>query len=258
MEAAWIQDEFALDPSRLTLAIGATGIDGDTFKNKYLMDKYGIQINKTSRNSVLFMTNIGTTRSSVAYLIEVLVKIAQEIDERVEDMSAVEKRIHEQRIKSLTEDLPPLPDFSRFHPAFQHSTKQSLVTLEKEEKKGTAKTEKVAKGKTKAEKIHEAIITPDGNIRRPFFLSYDEENCEYFPFGALRKEINKGRDVVSAMFVIPYPPGFPILVPGQVISMEIVDFMEALDVKEIHGYRPELGFRVFTEQSLQTVIQPGE
>jgi arginine decarboxylase len=40
--------------------------------------------------------------------------------------------------------------------------------------------------------------------------------------------------------------------------MEIVDFMEALDVKEIHGYRPELGFRVFTEQSLQTVIQPGD
>ena len=24
------------------------------------MDKYGIQINKTSRNTVLFMTNIGT------------------------------------------------------------------------------------------------------------------------------------------------------------------------------------------------------
>ncbi len=44
------------------------------------MDKYGIQINKTSRNTVLFMTNIGTTRSSVAYLIEVLVKIAQEIE----------------------------------------------------------------------------------------------------------------------------------------------------------------------------------
>ncbi|MGL4768091.1 MAG: aminotransferase class I/II-fold pyridoxal phosphate-dependent enzyme [Formosimonas sp.] len=258
MEAAWIQDEFALDPSRLTLAIGATGIDGDTFKNAYLMNKYGIQINKTSRNSVLFMTNIGTTRSSIAYLIEVLVKIAQEIDERVEDMSSVERRIHEQRIKSLTEDLPPLPDFSRFHPAFQHSTKQSLITLEKEEKKGTAKAEKATKGKTRADKIHEAIITPDGNIRRPFFLSYDEENCEYFHFGAIRKEIAKGRDVVSAMFVIPYPPGFPILVPGQVISQEIVDFMEALDVKEIHGYRPELGFRVFTEAALQTVIQPGE
>jgi len=56
--------------------------------------------------------------------------------------------------------------------------------------------------------------------------------------------------VVSSTFVIPYPPGFPILVPGQVISREILHFMRMLDVKEIHGYRPELGLRVFTEEAL--------
>ena len=54
LETAWRTDEFALDPTRATLAIGATGMDGDTFKNKELMDRYGIQINKTSRNTVLF------------------------------------------------------------------------------------------------------------------------------------------------------------------------------------------------------------
>jgi arginine decarboxylase len=52
------------------------------------------------------------------------------------------------------------------------------------------------------------------------------------------------------MFVIPYPPGFPILVPGQVVSKEILAFIEALDTREIHGYRPELGFRVFTDEAL--------
>ena len=66
-----------LDATRVTLAVGSTGWDGNTFKTKVLMDKYGIQINKTSRNTELFMTNIGTTRSSVAYLIEVLVEIAR-------------------------------------------------------------------------------------------------------------------------------------------------------------------------------------
>jgi len=35
-----------------------------------------------------------------------------------------------------------------------------------------------------------------------------------------------------------------------VVSREIVDFMRALDVREIHGYRPELGLRVFTEAAL--------
>ena len=45
----------------VTVYIGLTGIDGATFKRERLMDKFGIQINKTSRNTVLFMTNIGTT-----------------------------------------------------------------------------------------------------------------------------------------------------------------------------------------------------
>ena len=56
--------------------------------------------------------------------------------------------------------------------------------------------------------------------------------------------------MVSTAFVIPYPPGFPILVPGQVVSREIIDFMRNLDVKEIHGYRPDLGLRIFTEAAL--------
>src|SRR5439155_18838651 len=95
VDRAWQQDEFVLDPSRLALYIGATGIDGDTFKHEYLMDRYGIQINKTSRNTVLFMTNIGTTRSSVAYLIEVLAKLAHELDYGVERMGPVHRRAHD-------------------------------------------------------------------------------------------------------------------------------------------------------------------
>ena len=217
MEQAWRQDEFVLEPSHLNLYIGLTGIDGDTFKHEYLMDKYGIQINKTTRNTVLFMTNIGTTRSSVAYLIEILVKIAHELEEKAEDMSPLEKRLHTQRVKELTFENPPLPDFSRFHDAFRPNRDSG---------------------------------TRDGDLRRAFFMSYKDENCEYIKLNGLRRVIANGREVVSAMFVIPYPPGFPVLVPGQVISEEIMAFMQALDTREIHGYRPELGFRVFTEKAL--------
>ena len=38
--------------------------------------------------------------------------------------------------------------------------------------------------------------------------------------------------------------------PGQVISGEIMAFMKALDVSEIHGFRPDLGLRVFTAEAL--------
>ena len=62
--------------------------------------------------------------------------------------------------------------------------------------------------------------------------------------------MDSGKDIVSASFVIPYPPGFPVLVPGQVMTKEILDFLQALDVKEIHGYRPDLGLRIFSENAL--------
>jgi arginine decarboxylase len=212
----WEKDEFVLDATRVTLAVGGTGWDGDTFKTDILMDKYGIQINKTSRNTVLFMTNIGTTRSSVAYLIEVLVEIAKELDEKLDDASKMERLSFEKRVKNLMQDLPPLPDFSHFHPAFCADP-----------------------------------VTGEGDLRTPFFLAYDENNCDYLDLnGDILMEIEKGREVVSASFIIPYPPGFPILVPGQVISREILAFMRALDVSEIHGYRADLGLRVFTDEIL--------
>ena len=50
--------------------------------------------------------------------------------------------------------------------------------------------------------------------------------------------------MVSANFVIPYPPGFPILVPGQVVTRETIDFMRKLDVKEIHGYEAARGLKL--------------
>ncbi len=34
------------------------------------------------------------------------------------------------------------------------------------------------------------------------------------------------------------------------MTSEILNFLLALDVKEIHGYRPELGLRVFKEEAL--------
>ncbi len=226
MEEAWANDDFVIDLTRLTLYLGLTGIDGDTFKNKYLMDKYGIQINKTSRNTVLFMTNIGTTRSSVAFLLEVLVKIATELDQEREEASRVERRLIDKRVESLSVDLPPLPDFSHFHAAFTSSASSKVKTGE-------------------------------GDIRRAFFLSYEEENCEYMTIDeeTIGKAMKSGRELVSASFVTPYPPGFPVLVPGQVISEQILAFMRALDVKEIHGYEPAIGLQLFTEEALAKLQQ---
>ncbi len=215
MDEAWKDDEFVLDPTKITLYIGRTGVDGDTFKNKYLMDKFNIQINKTSRNTVLFMTNIGTTRGSVAYLTNALLRIADELDEEYKALNSKEREIHENRITALTKDVPPLPDFSYFHHSFQ-----------------------AVPG------------VPGGNLRDAYFLAYDEDNYEYIPLADCISSMQQGRVLVASTFVIPYPPGFPVLVPGQVVSEEIINFLTVLDVSEIHGYRSDLGLRIFKESVL--------
>ncbi len=224
MISAWHTDEFVLDPSRVTLSIGRTGYDGDTFKRDLLMDRYGVQINKTSRNTVLFMTNIGTTRSSVAFLVEVLVKLAREIDTEVDEMGLAERSRFEQKVHRLTSDTAILPNFSGFHSAFRDPT----PGIEQ---------------------------TPEGDVRRAFYLSYDDSSCEYLTDAQVVEKLDAGIDVVSATFVTPYPPGFPVLVPGQVFSHEILSFIRNLDTLEVHGYKPEVGYRVYTEKAIDIASQ---
>jgi arginine decarboxylase len=65
------------------------------------------------------------------------------------------------------------------------------------------------------------------------------------------KRIESGPPLVSAHFVIPYPPGFPIMVPGQVIKADTIEFMRKLDVKEIHGYDATLGLKLISPAALE-------
>ena len=224
MHQVWKQDEFVLDPCRITLYIGLTGVDGDTFKRDHLMDRYGVQINKTSRNTVLFMTNIGTTRSSVAYLIEVLVTLVRELVDHVTDMSPRQRADHEQKVLSLTNPAAPLPNFSGFHPSFRPGAD---------------------------------VDTPEGDLRRAFYVAYDDALCEYLTPDEVQERLDAGTEVVSATFITPYPPGFPVLVPGQLFSQEIMAFMRTLDTKEVHGLRPDLGYRVFLDKAMEIAAPNG-
>jgi len=64
------------------------------------------------------MTNIGTTRSSVAHLIDALVDLATGFEDTLEDESATEKKARERAVLSFTQKLPPLPDFKRLPSQF--------------------------------------------------------------------------------------------------------------------------------------------
>ena len=111
------------------------------------------------------------------------------------------------------QDVPDLPNFSRFHEVFRSDA---------------------------------GADTPEGDIRSAFFAAYDADDCEYVRLDSpdCDRRLKNGPDMVSANFVIPYPPGFPIMVPGQVITEETITFMRQLDVKEIHGYEKTRGLKL--------------
>jgi arginine decarboxylase len=70
--------------------------------------------------------------------------------------------------------------------------------------------------------------------------------------------LKEGPERVSANFVIPYSPGFPIMVPGQVINAATIEFMRKLVVKEIHGYTAGLGLKLLNSTALQSAKTPGD
>ncbi|MCV7192959.1 aminotransferase class I/II-fold pyridoxal phosphate-dependent enzyme [Mycolicibacterium brumae] len=217
---AWRSDEFVLDPTRVTLYIGKTGMNGFAFREDVLMKRFGIQINKTSINSVLLIFTIGVTWSSVHYLLDALRRVAEGLDRERAEASRADLILAERKVVEMTEDLPPLPNFSEFDQAFRRD--------------------------------------PDGaygDMRTAFYAGYEESDREYLQLGEAGRRIAEGRTLVSTTFVVPYPPGFPVLVPGQVISKQILYFLAQLDVKEIHGYNPELGLSVFTQELLDRLTR---
>ena len=78
----------------------------------------------------------------MAYLIEVLVRLAQELEDEVERMGPLDRHAHERRVHALTGQPPPLPHFSAFHRRFRGDPEGR---------------------------------TPEGDIRAAFLLAYEDE-----------------------------------------------------------------------------------
>ena len=110
--------------------------------------------------------------------------IARELEWQREENSAAENRILQKRIRSLTHDLPPLPDFSRFHPSFHRSVSGD---------------------------------TPGG--RHPYRLFHGTERqpvrIPRIDNGEMQRQMKEGRVMVSTTFVIPTRPVFRFWFPDR-------------------------------------------
>lgn len=207
----WGNASFVVDPTRVTVDVSRTGMDGSSFR-QLLMNRYDIQVNKTSRHTVLFIVNIGSTDATIAYLMDVLTNIAEQL-QQAHQHKAIE------RVPEVEVDLPQRRYFSAAFKPFECSS------------------------------------CDIGDMRLAFYTAAREENVEFVPLSdETIKEVLNDRKLVSAAFVTPYPPGFPVLTPGQMITYDILLYLQKIRIKEIHGYHAEQGLKVFKSAALSSLL----
>ncbi|HEY6240513.1 MAG TPA: aminotransferase class I/II-fold pyridoxal phosphate-dependent enzyme [Burkholderiales bacterium] len=165
------RDNIRLDPTKVTVDISSCGYTVEDLQRE-LFDRYNIQVEKSTFNTLTLLLTIGTTRSKVSRLYDALMRVARE--------GRTPRRLYR---------FPEIPGFTRLRylprDAFYCGGELAPLVDEKD------------------------------NIRREL------------------------RDRVCADQIVPYPPGIPVLVPGQVITREIVQYLVGLlrsqKRVELHG-----------------------
>jgi arginine decarboxylase len=153
-------DGIRLDLTKVTIDISGCGTTVDDLQ-KELFERYNVQTEKSTFNTLTLLLTIGTTRSKVSRLYDALMRIARE-----------------HRAPRRLVRTPEVPAFTRLR-----------------------------------------------------YLPRDAYYCggELAPIFDDKERVNHalhGR--VCADQIVPYPPGIPVLVPGQLITREIVEYLADL------------------------------
>src|SRR5690349_13431203 len=164
-------DGIKLDPTKVTIDISGCGTTVEDLQ-KELFERYNIQVEKSTFNTLTLLLTIGTTRSKVSRLYDALMRIARQ-----------------GRPPRRLVQTPEIPNFTRLR-----------------------------------------------------YLPRDAYYCggELLPVFDERERVNhKLAGCVCADQIVPYPPGIPVLVPGQVITSKIAqylgDLLRSTRRMEMHG-----------------------
>ena len=153
-------DGIRLDPTKLTIDISASGFSADELREA-LIERFNIQGEKNTHNTLTLLLTIGTTRSKVSRLFDAMLRLAKE-----------------RRAPRTYARVPQAPGFSRL-----------------------------------------ACLPRDAFYETGERLPLIDEN------GQPNADLS-GR--VCCDQIVPYPPGIPVLVPGQVIEPGVVAFLARL------------------------------
>ncbi|HEX6295165.1 MAG TPA: aminotransferase class I/II-fold pyridoxal phosphate-dependent enzyme [Burkholderiales bacterium] len=181
-------DGIRLDPTKVTIDISGCGYTVEDLQ-KQLFERFNIQVEKSTFNTLTLLLTIGTTRSKVSRLYDALMRIARE-------------GRHPRRLVQT----PEIPAFTKLG-----------------------------------------------------YLPRDAYYCggELVPVFDERERVNRalaGR--VCADQIVPYPPGIPVLVPGQRITAKVLDYLGGL----LHSHKRMEMHGIVHEGYLPCirVLKPGE
>jgi arginine decarboxylase len=169
-----------LDPTKLTVDVTQWGQSAEVLR-QILFERFNIQVEKTTYNTITFLLSIGATRSKMARLVDALERLAAE-----------------RRAAPLAQArIPPLP-----------------------------------------------AMSPLACLPRDAFFEAGELVPLLDEAGALNEALI---DRVSCDQIVPYPPGIPVLVPGQRIDRDCLQYLVRLVLAarpaEIHGMVEQEGER---------------
>ncbi|HEX7639450.1 MAG TPA: aminotransferase class I/II-fold pyridoxal phosphate-dependent enzyme, partial [Burkholderiaceae bacterium] len=187
-------DGIRLDPTKITIDIGASGFSSDELRAE-LFERFNIQVEKSTHNTLTLLLTVGTTRAKVSRLFDALLRLAKE-----------------RRPPRANLRMPELPHFTRL-----------------------------------------------ACLPRDAFYEYGER----LPLLDDQGQPNAALDGrVCCDQITPYPPGIPVLVPGQVVTPEIVGFLTRLmrmqKSIEMHGLAQcegEACLRVLRPRELEALAQ---
>jgi len=164
-------DNIQVDPTKVTVDISQCGYTVEELQHE-LFERYNIQVEKSTFNTLSLLLTIGTTRSKVSRLYDALMRIARE--------GRPARRLYR------TPDIPGFTHLKYLPRDAFYCAGQALPILDDQDR-----------------------VNPGLNGR------------------------------VAADQITPYPPGIPVLVPGQVITAEILQYLAGLlrshKRVELHG-----------------------
>lgn len=189
-------DGIRLDPTKITVDIGASGFSSDELREE-LLQRFNIQVEKSTHNTLTLLLTVGTTRSKVSRLFDAMLRLSKE-----------------RRGERSGARMPELPHFTRL-----------------------------------------------ACLPRDAFYEHGERLPLLDDQGQPNPALN-GR--VCCDQIVPYPPGIPVLVPGQVVEPEIIAYlarmMRTQKSIEMHGLavcEGEPCLRVLTPSELAAMPRAG-